>query len=330
MQLVLDTNGLIVKKRNNAFYIVRKQEKRLISPSRITSIAVTADCLLSSAAIRLSAQHKIPIYFMDGTGQAKARLWSAQFGSIATIRREQTLFALEPEATEWIISLFRLKTENQIECLRYLRLKKRRTSVEPNILSAIRGLESSSSKWEDLRGETLEGNRSRIMGVEGNLARQYWQTLSVALGKDWQFSARSRRPAKDIFNASINYLYGMLYNEIGTAALAAGLDPHLGFLHKDEYNRPTFVFDLIEPFRPWVDRLLLELIWSKKLDKAHFSIEEGKVTVNSKGKFVLIPAFNEWKLKKRIFLGKKMNHRNHFHTFAGEFAQQLQRRNQEE
>ena len=107
MQLVLNTNGLTVKKRNNAFYIIGKEGRRLISPKRVTSIAVTADCLLSAAAIRLAAQHKIPIYFFNRSGMADARLWAANFGSIATIRRRQVLLAETPEATQKMRQLVR-------------------------------------------------------------------------------------------------------------------------------------------------------------------------------------------------------------------------------
>jgi len=329
MQLVLDTNGLIVKKRNNAFYIVRKQEKRLISPSRITSIAVTADCLLSSAAIRLAAQHKIPIYFMDGTGQAKARLWSAQFGSIATIRREQTLFALEPEATDWIISLFRLKTQHQIDNLKKLKRRKRKTKVEGQIASTLQKLSASDPQWNPViaRKGKIGESRNTLMGIEGSLARTYWRGVSEVLPEAWKFPSRSRRPAKDPFNAALNYLYGMLYNMVGSAVLAAGLDPHLGFLHVDEYTRPTFVFDFIEPFRPWVDQLLIELILDRKLSSKLFEERQNGIMVNAQGKYILIPAFNKYMESPLRFKGRRLSRKNHIYTVAGEFGQFLLKRN---
>ena len=127
------------------------------------------------------------------------------------------------------------------------------------------------------------------MGIEGNMARVYWRFLSESLPQPYQFPKRSRRPAQDMFNAALNYLYGMLYSVTESAALAAGLDTHLGFLHADEYNRPTFVFDLIEPYRPWIDKLL----------------------------------FNDYMAQRILFRGRRLSRKNHIYRFAGEFAQKL-------
>ncbi|MFO7558792.1 MAG: CRISPR-associated endonuclease Cas1 [Desulfobacterales bacterium] len=53
----------------------------------------------------------------------------------------------------------------------------------------------------------------------------------------YQFSGRSRRPAKDPFNAVLNYCYGMLYSRVEKACILSGLDPFVGFLHTDNYNK---------------------------------------------------------------------------------------------
>ncbi len=53
-------------------------------------------------------------------------------------------------------------------------------------------------------------------------------------------------------------MYSMLYAVLEGALFAAGFDPHLSILHADEYNKAVLAFDLIEAFRPWIDRLLIE------------------------------------------------------------------------
>jgi len=96
------------------------------------------------------------------------------------------------------------------------------------------------------------------------------------------------------FNALINYGYGMLYSKTEQALFAAGLYPHLGILHADEYDRPTLSYDLIEPFRPWLDRLIVENILGAKVTSDCFeTIEEG-IYLNNNGKRWLIPEFNQW------------------------------------
>ena len=53
------------------------------------------------------------------------------------------------------------------------------------------------------------------------------------------------------------YAYGVLYGLVEKACIVAGLDPFVGFLHTDNYNKTSLVFHLIEPFRiktPGIDR----------------------------------------------------------------------------
>jgi len=75
----------------------------------------------------------------------------------------------------------------------------------------------------------------------------------------WKFNGRSRDPAKDAFNCLLNYGYGVLYSQVEKACIIAGLDPYVGFLHTDNYNKKSFVFDLIEIFRIHIDRTVFYL-----------------------------------------------------------------------
>lgn len=323
MQLVLDTNGLTLRKRNGAFWVVAKEGRRQISPHRVSSIAVTADCLMSSAAVRLAAQHGIPIYFFDGAGRARARLWSPQFGSIATIRREQVLFALEVAATRWIIDLFHKKAAQQVLTLKYLRRRKHNTRQATILLKLIEELPISIDAMNGVGSQVINRCRQSLMGIEGGIARRYWQGVSTSLPKEWRFAGRSRRPASDPFNAALNYLYGMLYNTVGSASLAAGLDTHLGYLHVDQYGKPAFVFDLIEPFRPWVDLGLVKACLDKRLQRSFFDDNEQACTLNAAGRRFIISFFNELMQERVSFEGRRLRRKNHIYRFAGSFAQML-------
>lgn len=321
MQLVLDTNGITVKVRNQSFWIISKTQQRTISPTKVSSIAVTQDCLLSAAAIRLAVKHQIPITFFNATGKPQAQLWSPYFGSIAAIRRQQIFFLEKPQATQWVISLFRIKAWHQSQNLKWL--KDRRAASMGDISQVLAAVEGLPEKMQPFADQLPKAAQHSLMGIEGAAARAYWQAISAALPTDWQFATRSRRPALDNFNAALNYLYGMLYGVIESALFAAGLDPHLGILHSDEYNRPTLSFDVIEPFRPWIDRLLLELILDKKLNTACFEEKDGGKFVTRPGKEILIPAFNERMLTTARFQEQDSKRRNHINRFVGTFAQQL-------
>ena len=80
-------------------------------------------------------------------------------------------------------------------------------------------------------------------------AKKYFGAISSIVPEKYKFEGRSRNPAKDEFNAMLNYGYGVLYSMVEKACIIAGLDPYIGFLHTDNYNKKSLVFDVIELFR---------------------------------------------------------------------------------
>src|SRR5207253_5967923 len=99
---------------------------------------------------------------------------------------------------------------------------------------------------EDARGVPLDELRGSLMGLEGVAGREYFAALSLALPERFRFQGRSRSPARDEFNCFLNYAYGVLYSLVERACLLSGLDPCIGLMHTDNYNKPSLVFDLIE------------------------------------------------------------------------------------
>jgi len=62
-----------------------------------------------------------------------------------------------------------------------------------------------------LRG-TIEARRQDILGLEGKAARSYFEAISSIMPERYRFAGRSRNPARDEFNALLNYGYGVLYS----------------------------------------------------------------------------------------------------------------------
>ncbi len=321
MQLVLDTPGLQLLKKNGIFFVQGEKSSRSISPAKLSSIAVTANVLLAAEAVRLAVQHQLPILFFDRIGKATARLWSPYFESIATLRRGQVRFAESPDATAWMMELFQLKTEGQLDNLRYLAA--RQGALRVALAPTIKDVKRYSRRFDDFREKLPEECRSAVMGNEGAIAALYWRAVGNGLPRRYQFQQRSRRPAKDITNAALNYLYGMLYSVVEGGLFAAGLDPHLGILHADEYNKPTLTYDLIEPFRPWVDRLLITACLEKKLEPGFFTQNQHGLFLNKNGKAFIIPLFNDFLRTTTHFLGQEAVVRNQIYFLCARLAQRI-------
>lgn len=325
MQLVLDTDGVALRQQDGNFIVAVNDESRLISPHKISSIAITSQALVSTAAMRLAAQHDIAIYLHHpSTGKAEARIHSIYANNLPEVRRQQVLFALDVAATQWIISLFDLKKAHQQENLLFL--KNRKTAFAAQMDKTIADTEGGVLQFQKHQNALIVDVRNSLLGIEGSIARAYWQALAQAIGDPALFDGRSRRPATDNFNAALNYAYGMLYPLVERAILAAGLDPQLGFFHVDDYAKPTLAFDMIEPFRPWVDRLLLEAYLGGQFAPSFFEPAphtEGGIYLSKDGKRWLIPLFNGWMLEKVRFRERQLSRQNHINRFAGEFVEQL-------
>jgi CRISPR-associated protein Cas1 len=314
MQLVLDTKNLEISRLRGLFLIEAPDgTRRTISPRKVTSIAVTQACRLHTSAIELAAAHEIPIYLLSTIGKVTARLGAPNFQSIATLRRRQVEFARAPDAARWVTGLYLLKTDGQVENLAHLQAK------HPSI-AAMRAI---ARKADELVALPLAEAGPKIMAMEAAIARHYWQALAQWLPPECDFEKRTRRPAQDPFNAALNYLYGMLYTVVETGLFAAGLDPHLGLLHADEYNKPVLAFDFIEPFRPWADRLLIEQFTAAKVPVAYFAKIPGGLALAKPGKAFFIPLFNSWLRTERTWGGKRASVRNHIYQLAGRYAKKL-------
>jgi CRISPR-associated protein Cas1 len=137
------------------------------------------------------------------------------------------------------------------------------------------------------------------MGLEGTAGRLYFDCLSKLMPEGFHFDGRSRQPAKDAFNATLNYAYGVLYSHTERAAILAGLDPGIGFLHADTYGKPSLVFDLIEPVRVLADRTVVLLFTGRRAQTTFFEAIPGGVGLSKDGRAALISLLNE-RLKKAV------------------------------
>ncbi len=104
-------------------------------------------------------------------------------------------------------------------------------------------------------------NSGDTKNVEGRAAAYYWDNL---FGKDSKFT-RSRMG--DYPNALLNYGYAILLAIVSRALVASGLLPAVGIHHRNKYNPWCLASDIMEPYRPFVDRLVIEIIQDEACDE---------------------------------------------------------------
>jgi CRISPR-associated protein Cas1 len=160
---------------------------------------------------------------------------------------------------------------------------------------AINRLEDYISKIKKLDGEIVSDVASQLRGWEGISSKIYFETLNLFIPEPLRFEARSQHPATDILNAMLNYGYGLLYGKIEGALIKAGIDPYIGILHRDDYNRPVLVYDVIEKYRIWVDYVVYNLAIQNVITEDYYSIrEDGSYWLEALGRRVLIQSMNDY------------------------------------
>lgn len=162
---------------------------------------------------------------------------------------------------------------------------------------------------ETMRTQSLD----QLRGVEGESAAAYFGAFPHMLtGHDpaIQFKGRSRRPPLDQVNALLSFLYSLLTHDCRSACESVGLDPQVGFLHRDRPGRASLALDLMEEFRaPIADRMALNLLNRKQLTSKDFEIREsGAVSLKENSRKVVLKAYQERKQDEIMhpLLGEKI------------------------
>jgi CRISPR-associated protein Cas1 len=292
MQLILNTFGASLRKKDGMFLIKSGDRRMTMSPRKVQTIWLATGVHLSTDAIRLALEHHIDIALLDRFGEPYGRFWHARLGSTNLLRRRLLEVAASEEgailAGEWV----RAKIEQQAALLRELaRTRPDRASD----LEAVAGrLDKLGEIVAGLKGPSVDELRGSLMGLEGVAGRVYFSALSLALPERFRFEGRSRSPAKDWFNCLLNYAYGVLYSLVERACLLSGLDPCIGLLHTDNYNKPSLVFDLIELFRVHAERVVINLFAARKVNHELFDQVEGGFRLNAEGRGLLLGALNDY------------------------------------
>lgn len=234
MQLIISTPGAYLHRKDAMFSVKANQQEKGFSVYKISSILISTAASISTDAIKLAIEHNVDVIFLDKYGEPYGRLWHCKPCSTTMIRRRLLEMAEQETGLTLAIEWIKQKLENQVNLLLDLRDKRTRQSAE--ITEAINKLRELIAKLTTLSG-TIDERRNQIMGLEGASSRIYFGILGQLIPKEYAFSSRSRNPAKDEFNCLLNYAYGVLYGLVERSSLLAGLDPYIGLLHTDNYNK---------------------------------------------------------------------------------------------
>lgn len=323
MELVLNTFGASLGREQEGFIVSTNEGKQRIPADAIDSIQISRGAQITSDAVMLAVEREIEIIFMDKSGNPAGRVWSPKYGSISTIRKGQINFCFSKDAVDWIKNIIIKKISNQQALL--LIFSTDNPAVENQRKRAITRLEDYSNKIRHLSGDIVQDISSNLRGWEGVSSKIYFEAINLFIPEKYNFSCRSQHPALDIANALLNYGYGVLYGKIESALIKAGIDPYVGVLHRDDYNRPVLVYDVIELYRVWIDFIVFNLLRQDVISDEFFSVkDDGSYWLEPLGRRVLIQSINDY-FEEVIDLdnGQQRSRSTNISLYAQSLAQQF-------
>lgn len=176
----------------------------------------------------------------------------------------------------------------------------RATRDHPQRIDVVAVKDSCSALARQLSELAKCNDLEAMRGIEGSAAERYFShfdQLILVAGEDFRFCNRNRRPPMDRINALLSFLYTLLSGQCAAALQQVGLDPYVGFLHRDRPGRMSLALDLMEEFRgPFCDRMALTLVNNRVIKAQDFEQKEnGAVLLNDNGRRTVITAWQERK-----------------------------------
>lgn len=305
--LYVATEGAaLAKDGENVVVRVEDTERGRMPFHMLGAIVAFGPIYLSPALIGAAAARGLTLTLLDRQGRFEARIEGPVSGNVL-LRRAQ--YRVAETSVEIVKSMVLGKLGNQ----RAVLMRALRDHVETMAEAASGALETTVRRLALImrRVEFAPLGLDELRGAEGEAANLYFAVFDHLIRVDdpaLRFAVRSRRPPRDAINALLSFLYTLLTHECRSALESVGLDPAVGFLHRDRPGRPSLALDLMEELRPiFADRLALSLVNRRQLGRADFEQRDGgAVWLADTGRKTVLTAWQERKKEERRhdFLGE--------------------------
>jgi len=309
--LFVTTSGAYLFKEGETIAInIEKKTVLRLPIHSIGGIICFGNVTVSPYLLGFCAKRDVTISFLTEYGRFLASVHGPVAGNVL-LRREQYRRADKDEIAEHISrSIIIAKITN---CRNVLLRAVRDHSSKINVAEVHQITRRLTNIISNLQ---KNASVDVLRGFEGDAAHSYFKVfnhLIVSQKKHFVFNGRNRRPPLDYVNCLLSFLYTLLMHDVRSALNTVGLDPYVGFLHKDRPGRPGLALDMMEEFRPIIaDRLALSLINLAQVKPNGFrKADNGAVLMKDDTKKALLTAYQKRKqteiihpfLKEKVTIG---------------------------
>lgn len=309
--LYVTTDGAWLRKDGaNIVMEVQRQERVRIPVHMLESVVCIGRVAVSPQLLGYCSEQGISICYLTTQGRFLARVEGPVSGNVLLRRAQYRVSDDARRCSAVARNLIIGKIHNQRAVLA------RGWRDHGDKLTDAQAFRHALHRLKRIPGRLLRepGDVDLMRGLEGEAARAYFSVLGQLVRPEsavLRFQGRNRRPPRDAFNALLSFLYTLLTHDCRSALETVGLDPAVGFLHRDRPGRPSLALDLAEEFRPLLgERMALSLINRKQLRERDFQcFENGAVQLKDEARKTVLVAYQERKREKleHTFLGEKID-----------------------
>jgi len=307
--LFVTTQGSYLSKEGDTVLVHQEQEVKLRVPiHNLGAIVCFGNVLCSPFLLGLCGERNVTLSFLTENGRFLARVHGPISGNVL-LRREQYRRADDPTTSAEIArSVVTAKIANSRIVLQ------RAMRDGPELADSTPMKQALEDMQQYIKTLQEQPTVDQIRGVEGSAAATYFGVFDHLINSNKEhffFKERSRRPPLDNMNALLSFLYTLLVHDVESALEGVGLDPAVGFLHRDRPGRPGLALDLMEELRAYlVDRLALSLVNRQQVKPEGFTkTESGAVTMDDETRKAVLVAWQKRKQEEitHLFLQEKVS-----------------------
>ena len=293
-------NGDLRRKDNTLQFVSSEGEKRDIPIERIDDIYVMSEMTFNTAFINYISQYGIPVHFFNyyhfytGSFYPKEKLLAGQ--------------------------LLVKQAEHYIDYEK--RMKIARKFIEAAADNIYRNLRYYNGRGKDVSGYMAEMDELRkklpytrtveeLMGIEGNIRKNYYAAWNVIVDQEIHFEKRVMRPPDNMINSLISFVNSLIYAKVLSEIYRTQLNPTISYLHEPGVRRYSLCLDIAEVFKPLIgDRLIFALLNRKQITEESFTKDLNFLHLTKDASALIVRELEE-RLKKTINhkeLGKQVSY----------------------
>lgn len=282
-----------LERKDNTIYLENDEGKKPIPIEDIHTLYLLGEIDLNTKLLNFLSQHKITVHVFNYYGFYSGSYYPREYlVSGFLLIKQVDNYKIEKKRMEIAREFIKSAAHNILKNLLYYRKN------DKNVDKWIEEIEKLKLLIDNA------DSRQELMGIEGNIRQNYYQSFNEILKGDFKFEKRVRQPPDNMINCLISFGNSLVYTTCLTEIYHTQLNPTISFLHEPGDRRFSLSLDLAEIFKPILaDRTIFKLVNNQMLKDEHFDDDLNFCYLNEKGRKIFLTDYEE-RLKTTV------NHRS--------------------